>query len=180
MAALLTPSPTPEAMAAAADTPGMAVAPSVLVTQAGTAGALGPESAGAVLILQATFTSAERQRGFWDAVVPLDRLLSSAPGMIRRFSFIDGPTVNLIALWRSVTDAQAFADSPEHRAAVRELYRQRWQYTHFAAVWEMTSNHGRIVFCDRCDAVGPIADRTCSQCGTPFVDPYRRPVPPPG
>ena len=174
MAVLLTPAPPPEAISATATTPGMTVEPTVLLAQAGTASDLGPESAGAVLILQATFTDPDRQRGFWDAVVPLDLLLSSAPGMIRRFSFIDGPTINLIALWRSVDDAKAFAESPEHQAAVHDLYRQRWQYTHFAALWEMASNHGRIVFCDQCDAVTPIVERTCPGCRAPFRDPYLR------
>jgi hypothetical protein len=173
MTALLTPAPSPEAVALVNTVPGLAVEPTVLLTQAGPAAELGPESAGAVLILQATFADAERQRGFWDAVVPLTKLLSSAPGMIRRFSFIDGPTLTLLALWRALADAQAFGASPEHRAAVRELYRQRWQYTHFSALWEMVSNHDRIVFCDHCDGITPISERVCRGCGRPFADPYR-------
>ena len=93
--------------------------------------------------------------------------------MIRRYSFIDGPTLSLVALWRSVADARAFAESPDHRAAVRDLYRHRWQYSHFAGLWELVSNHSRIVFCDHCLATAPTAEKACPACGTPFLDPYR-------
>jgi hypothetical protein len=38
---------------------------------------------------------------------------------------------------------------------MRDLYRQRWQYTHFAALWEMTTPHQRVIFCQQCDGVTP-------------------------
>jgi hypothetical protein len=58
---------------------------------------------------------------------------------------------------------------------VRELYEQRWQYSHFSAIWEMTSNHDRVVFCPDCPAVTPAAEHRCRGCGTAFVDVYRTP-----
>jgi heme-degrading monooxygenase HmoA len=100
-------------------------------------------------------------------------LLASAPGFIRRYSFPDGPTITLIALWRTAADAKAFADSPEHRSAVRDLYKQRWQYSHFSAVWEMVSNHGRLIFCDHCDGITPASENACSGCGAELMDVYR-------
>jgi hypothetical protein len=172
MTELLTLPPPPEALTAMAAIPGLAITPTILSTQTGPDAPLGPEAAGAVLMLQATFADEERQRGFWGAAVPLMDLLASAPGMIRRYGFPDGPSITLIALWRTVADAQAFAASPEHRAAVRDLYRQRWQYSHFSALWEISSNHGRVVFCDRCDAVTPMSEARCGGCGAPFADPY--------
>src|SRR5689334_8159860 len=105
--------------------PGMAIAPSVLVTQQGPAGDLGPEAAGAILVLQATFSRPEGAEHFWAAAVPLMEMLATTPGFIRRFSFPDGPSITLIALWRTADDARAFAASRRHRAAVRDLYRQR-------------------------------------------------------
>lgn len=150
--------------------PGMQIAPTILATQQGPDGHLGPEEAGAILMLQATFVDPEGAAAFWHAAVPLMALLETAPGFIRRFSFPDGPSITLLALWRTAADAHAFGASPEHRAAVRDLYRHRWQYSHFSAVWELSSNHGRQVFCPQCPSVTPAAAGACEGCGTPFVD----------
>jgi heme-degrading monooxygenase HmoA len=123
-------------------------------------------------MLQATFVDPAGATSFWQAAVRLLELLESAPGFIRRYSFPDGPSITLLALWRTAADAKAFAATPEHRAAVRELYAQRWQYSHFSALWEMTSNHGRVVFCPCCDAVTPAHEGTCRGCGDALVDVY--------
>ena len=79
----------------------------------------------------------------------------------------------MIALWRTAADARAFAATPEHRAAVRDLYAQRWQYSHFSALWEMTSNHGRMIFCDRCDGITPASEGVCGACGGALIDVHR-------
>jgi heme-degrading monooxygenase HmoA len=171
---LLTLPPPPEVISAMLGIPRTQIAPTILATQQGPDGDLGPESAGAILVLQATFTDPERVHAFWSAAVGLMELLASAPGFIRRYSFPDGPSITLIALWRTAADARAFAATPEHRAAVRDLYAHRWQHSHFSALWEMTSNHGRLVFCDRCDGITPASERACSGCGTAILDAYRR------
>jgi heme-degrading monooxygenase HmoA len=173
MAELQTLPPPPEAITAMLEIDRLDVTPTMLATQQGPDGGLGPEAAGAILILQATFADAEGAAGFWEAAVPLMKLLAAAPGFIRRYSFPDGPTINLIALWRTADDAKAFAASPEHRAAVRDLYRKRWQHSHFSAIWEMTSNHDRMIFCDACDAVTPAAEGECRGCGSALLDVYR-------
>ncbi len=104
-------------------------------------------------------------------------LLASAPGFIRRFSFPDGPCVTLIALWKTAADATACAATPQHRAAVRDLHAQRWQYSHFSALWEMTSNHGRVIFCDQCDAITPASQGRCRGCAAALIDVHRQPGP---
>ncbi len=174
MTQLLMSPPPPEAIGAMLAIPQTQIAPTILATQQGPDGGLGPESAGAILILQATFTDPEGASGFWTAAVELMELLATAPGFIRRYSFPDGPNITLIALWRTADDARAFAATPQHRAAVRNLYAKRWQHSHFSAIWEMASNHGRLVFCDQCDAITPASEGVCSGCGTPLLDPYRR------
>lgn len=58
MTELLTSPPTPEAITAMIAIPKTSIAPTILATQQGPEGALGPESAGAILILQATFSDA--------------------------------------------------------------------------------------------------------------------------
>lgn len=101
-------------------------------------------------------------------------LLAAAPGFIRRYSFPDGPNITLIALWRAAADAKAFADSHQHRSAVRDLYKQRWQYSHFSAVWEMASNHGRVIFCDHCNGITAATEQVCKGCVVELLDVYRQ------
>jgi heme-degrading monooxygenase HmoA len=174
MVELLVAPPPPEVITAMAGIPRMAITPSILVTQQGPGedGRLGPEAAGAILVLQATFASQEGADHFWHEAVGLMALLADAPGFIRRYSFPDGPTISLIALWRTAADAHAFASRPEHRAAVKGLYREGWQHTHFSAIWELTHNHGRIAFCS-CGAATPVGDGSCARCGEPLFDVFR-------
>jgi hypothetical protein len=169
---LLALPPPPEAIAAMMAIPGLSITPTILATQEGPDGHLGPEAAGAILMLQATFATEEGASRFWAAAVPLMDLLGSAPGFIRRYSFPDGPTITLLALWRTADDARRFAATSEHRDAVRRLFAERWQHSHFSALWELSTNHGRVVFCDRCDAVTPAAAQVCSGCGQPLADPF--------
>jgi heme-degrading monooxygenase HmoA len=165
--------PSPDVLSRMLAIPQLHVAPTMLVTQQGPDGHLGPDAAEAILVLQATFTDPEGAAAFWDAAAELMQLLADAPGFIRRYSFPDGPSVTLIALWRTAADARAFAATPEHRAATRNLFKARWQQSHFAALWEMTSSHGRMIFCDQCDGITAAASTACSGCGAPLTDVYR-------
>lgn len=164
--------PHPEALSVMTAIPGLDVEPTIFVRQTGPEGNLGPEHAGALLVLQATFVDADGARKFWEAAVELMALLEQAPGFIRRYSFPDGPCMTLIALWRTIDDAKAFASTPEHRAAVRHLYQGRWQNSHFSAVFELASSHGRVIWCDECDAVTPAEQGACGTCGTPLNDTF--------
>ena len=111
---LMLPRP-PEATAAMAAIPRSQIAPVMLGTQQGPDGHLGPEKAGAILILQATFTDPEGSAAFWKALVPLFELLESAPGFIRRYGFADGPHNTLIAFWRTAQDAGLRRPAPAPR-----------------------------------------------------------------
>lgn len=177
MTELLVAPPPMDAIGRMGEIPRLAITPSILVTQQGPGedGHLGPESAGAVLLLQATFASEEGAAHFWSAAVELMALLADAPGFIRRYSWPDGPTISLFALWRSYADAEAFAATPEHRAAVRNLYQHGWQQTHFSAIWELRHNHGRIAFC-RCGAATPVGEGACSGCDATLFDVFRAEV----
>jgi hypothetical protein len=153
--------------------PGSQITPIVLGTMRGPAGNLGPEAAGAILMLQATFTTQEGSGSFWRAQVPLMELLNTAPGFMRSYGFGDGPNNTLLVFWRTVDDAKAFAAGPEHGQVMRELYEQRWQYSHFAAIWEMTSNNDRVIFCPDCTAVTSASAQHCKGCGLELFDLYR-------
>lgn len=173
MTQLLALPPTPEAIAAMAALPGSQINPIVMGTMRGPEGHLGPEAAGAILILQATFTTEDSSASFWKAQILLMELLNTAPGFIRSYGFGDGPNNTLVVFWRTVDDAKAFAARPEHRQAMRDLYEQRWQYSHFAAIWEMASNHDRVIFCPDCRAVTSASERRCKGCDAELFDIYR-------
>ena len=175
MVELLTEPPPMDVIARMTAIDGVHVAPTILATQTGPDGHLGPEAAGALLILQATFVDADRAAGFWRTAAGLMEQLASAPGFIRRYSFADGPFVTLLALWRTAADANAFFSSDEHQAAMRELFQHRWQYSHFAGLWEVAAPRPRVIFCQQCDGVTPAGDGVCGGCGTELFDPYAMP-----
>jgi heme-degrading monooxygenase HmoA len=175
MVELLTQPPPADVIARMGAIEGVQMVPAMLVTQQGPDREVGPEGAGAVLILQATFADEARAAGFWQTAAGLMEQLATAPGFIRRYNFADGPHFTLIALWRSRDDAHAFFSSDAHQAAMRDLFAHRWQYTHFAGLWETETPRQRVIFCQDCDGVTPAADRVCVGCGTELLDPYARP-----
>lgn len=171
MVELLTQPPPPEAIARMIAIDGVRIEPTVLATQEGPEGHRGPEAAGAVLILQATFADEAGAARFWLAAAELLEDLASAPGFIRRFSFADGPHHTLIALWQTPAHAAAFFSSDRHQAAMRRMRRERWQYSHFAGLWEATTPHTRVIFCRQCEGVTPAAATVCASCGSELFDP---------
>jgi heme-degrading monooxygenase HmoA len=173
MVELLDLPPTAEALASMAALPGSQIVPTMLGTMLGPEGHCGPEAAGAILMLQATFVTEEGAESFWRAQVPMMELLNAAPGFIRSYGFGDGPTSTLLVFWRTADDAKAFSSRPQHRQAIRDLYEQRWEYSHFAAIWEMASNHDRVIFCPSCPAVTSVSEQRCKGCGTELFDIYR-------
>jgi heme-degrading monooxygenase HmoA len=172
---LLTQPPPEEVIARLAAIDGFEITPTMLASQQGPDRNLGPEAAGAILILQATFVDQGGADRFWHTAADLTELLATAPGFIRRYNFRDGPHFTLIAFWRSTADAHAFFSSDEHQAAMKELFRNRWQYTHFAGLWEMAAPRQRVVFCRRCDGVTPATDPVCAGCGIELFDPFVSP-----
>jgi heme-degrading monooxygenase HmoA len=172
MVELLTQPPPMEAIARMKAIDSVRIAPTVLATQQGPDGHLGPEAAGALLMLQATFVDEQKAAEFWMTAAGLMERLEETPGFIRRVNFTDGPHYTLFAFWRTLEDAHAFFSTDEHQAAMRDLYRNRWQYSHFAGVWEMTTPRQRLIFCQQCDGVTAATEAACSGCGTELFDPY--------
>src|SRR3954451_16635225 len=97
MVELITQPPPAEAIARMTAIEGVRVVPTVLATQEGPDRHLGPEAAGAVLVLQATFVDEDRAGEFWTTAAGLMEHLATAPGFIRRVNFTDGPHYTLIA-----------------------------------------------------------------------------------
>jgi heme-degrading monooxygenase HmoA len=172
MIELLTQPPPPEVIARMTAIEGVKVVPTVLATQQGPDHHLGPEGAGAMLLLQATFVDEHRAAAFWGVVAQLLEQLAEAPGFIRRVNFADGPHYTLIAWWRTAADAHAFFATDEHQAAMHALYRERWQYSHFAGLWEVSTPRQRVIFCQECEGITPMTERNCNGCGIELFDPY--------
>jgi heme-degrading monooxygenase HmoA len=173
MVELLTQPPPMDVIARMVAIDGVQVTPTIVASQQGPDRHLGPEAAGAILILQATFVDEDRAAAFWRTAAGLMEKLATAPGFIRRYNFTDGPHYTLFAFWRTPADAHAFFSSGEHQAAMRELFEHRWQYSHFAGLWECTAPRQRVIFCQNCDGVTPATSGTCSGCGAELFDPYR-------
>ena len=138
--------------------------------QEGQEGRLGPEAAGAVLILHFTASDAEAMVRFWAVNLPIIERLADAPGFIRRMSLTDGLSVYLIAFWRSVEDARAFTKLAEHRAAVQALYRDRILFSHFVGLWRSESLHPRHVFCPTCAQPAQAPVDRCPSFGQELPD----------
>jgi heme-degrading monooxygenase HmoA len=170
---LLTQPPPMDVIARMVAIDGVEVSPTIVARQQGPDRHLGPEAAGAILILQATFADEARAAAFWQTAAALMEKLATTPGFIRRYNFTDGPHYTLIAFWRTVADAHAFFSSDEHQAAMRALYEHRWQYTHFAGLWECATLRPRVTFCLDCDGVTEATADSCRGCGTALFDPYR-------
>src|SRR5204862_5390502 len=98
MVELLTQPPPMDVIARMVAIEGVQVIPTVVATQQGPDRHLGPEGAGAILVLQATFADGERAAGFWQAAAGLMEKLATTPGFIRRYNFTAGPHYTLFAL----------------------------------------------------------------------------------
>jgi heme-degrading monooxygenase HmoA len=172
MVELLTQPPPGDAIARMIAIEGVQITPAVLASQRGPDAHLGPDAAGAILVLQATFDDEARFAEFWQHATALMELLVTAPGFIRRYNFADGPHYTLIAFWRTAADAHAFFASDAHQAAMKGLYEHRWQYSHFAGLWETATPRPRVIFCRNCDGVTPANEPVCRGCGMELFDPY--------
>ena len=60
-------------------------------------------------------------------------------------------------------------------SAMRDLFVHRWQYGHFAGLWEMNTPRQRVIFCQQCDGVTPATNGVCVGCGTELFDPFAIP-----
>jgi heme-degrading monooxygenase HmoA len=146
----------------------------VVVGQAGPESHLGPEAAGAILILHTTAVDEAAAERFWRMTTAVKQQLPQAPGFIRLFSLFDGLSGYLVAFWRTVEDAQAFAAQPQHREAIAALDRERFEYSHFVGLWKAHSVHQRDIYCEVCGTATPAPTGACSSCGNPLHDVFER------
>jgi heme-degrading monooxygenase HmoA len=162
--------PEPETAALLAQLPGFRETPAPVISFQGPLGHLGPEAAGAVLVLHMTMVDEERTKLFWRQVELTCKAASAAPGFIRLISLFDGLANWALAFWRTPEDAKAYARSEAHRAAMAEMYKTNFEYTHFAGVFAALEARTREVYCDRCGTQSLMPAGSCPSCGNELVD----------
>lgn len=175
MATLQVFPPNAENEALFAEIPGVRQTPIPVVAFDGPEpdGSLGPEAAGALLVLHMTMIDEKRTQAFWRQVALTCRAASQTQGFIRMIAFFDGMANWALGFWRTVEDAQAFARSKAHTAAIAEMHKQNFEYMHFAGLYRPVEERVRHVYCERCEAEGVMPQDTCPSCGNEFSDVFR-------
>lgn len=150
--------------------PGVRETPVPVVAFDGPDGHLGPEAAGAVLVLHMTMVDEEATQAFWRQVAITCRAAAETEGFIRMISFFDGLANWALGFWRTVGHAQAFAKSHAHLDAIRDMHAKRFEYTHFASLFAPVAPRPRDVWCERCGAELHMPLDRCPGCGNELAD----------
>jgi heme-degrading monooxygenase HmoA len=172
-AALRTFAPGDEAKAIMQSIPGARFTPGMVVGFDGP-GALGPEAAGAVMILHMTAVDEDATQLFFRRTNELKTLLPSTPGFIRMFSVFDGLSGYAVSFWRTPEDALAFGRDTAHRQVVREFLAKPFQYSQFVGVWSAHSVRRRHIYCAACGTSNDAPADACSHCHEPLLDVFKQ------
>lgn len=139
----------------------------------GPEGNLGPEGAGAVLVLHMTMVDEERTQRFWHQVARTSKAASESPGFIRMIACFDGAANWALGFWRTVEDAQTFAKRRSHLDAVKDMHEAGFEYTHFAGIFQPVEARPRHAYCDACGAEPALPAEQCAECGRGLADVFR-------
>lgn len=150
---------------------GHRVVPGAIIVLDG-AGAGGPEQAGALSLVYATFNdNANAQRGY-RRFAAIQHDLVAAPGFLRWITFVDGVHGYALGMWRRAKDVEAFVRSDVHRRMVREPLTDPFEHSQFAGVWTTVTPTRRTLTCDGCSGPTPAPARRCAVCGAALHDPF--------
>lgn len=150
--------------------PGRRMSPGVVSGLDGPDGNVGPEAAGALSLVHASFADGESaQRGYRRFAEAQEALLG-APGFVRWFSFADGAHGYGLGLWRTAAHAEAFARGTFHREVVSEQRQRPFEYSQFAGIYAAHLVGRRVLSCPDCRAATPAPTRSCRACGRPLDD----------
>lgn len=153
--------------------PGFRQTPIPVVAFDGPDGDLGPEAAGAVLVLHMTMVDEPRTQLFWRQVALTSKAASESPGFIRMIAFFDGAANWALGFWRSVDHAQTFAKSRAHLDAIKDMHAHTFEYTHFAGIFAPVQTRPRHAYCDSCGAEIELPAESCPQCRRGLADVFR-------
>jgi len=134
---------------------------------------VGPEAAGAVLVLQGTLDRDDKAQRFWSRAAKTLRDARESPGFIRFIAFSDGLSNYALGFWRTRDEAMAYSRRQAHREASAELHRTGNQYTHFAGLFTADKVHERHAYCDACGARNLMPRDRCAECGKELIDVFK-------
>lgn len=141
---------------------------------------VGPEAAGAVLVLHGYLDRDDKAQQFWARGASTLRAARESPGFIRFIALADGLSNYAFAFWRTHEDAMAFRNSQVHTEAMHELDATGNQYGHFAGLFRTDRTNHRHVYCERCLTRNVMPRESCEQCGNQLVDVFKeQPAPHP-
>jgi heme-degrading monooxygenase HmoA len=169
---LRTFAPDDEARAIMQSIPGARFTPGMVVGFDGT-DPVGPEAAGAVMVLHMTAVDEKDTQLFFRRTNHLKTLLPAAPGFIRMFSLFDGLSGYAISFWRSPEEALAFGRHDAHREVMREFRSRPFQYSQFVGVWSAHTVRRRHMYCADCGAANDAPAGSCARCGQDLLDVFR-------
>lgn len=149
---------------------GLRQTPIPVVAFDGPEGHLGPEAAGAVLVLHMTMIDEEKTQAFWRQVALTCKAASSWPGFIRLIAFFDGMANWALGFWSNVESAQQFARGEAHRGAIAEMFATNFEYMHFAGLFAPVVPKPRHAYCERCGAEVVMPQARCTRCGNELAD----------
>jgi hypothetical protein len=164
--------PAPEHQMAFGSIPGVRFTEGVVFSVEGD-DPVGPEAAGAVLVLQGHLDSDAKAQQFWARGAGTLRAARESPGFIRFIGFSDGLSNYALGFWRTHDDAMAFRNSQVHVEAMHELDATGNQYGHFAGLFRTDRTHHRHVYCERCLTRNVMPADRCAGCGNTLVDGFK-------
>lgn len=162
--------PNAENEALLGQVPGLRQTPIPVIGFDGPEGHLGPEAAGAVLILHMTMVDEGRTQAFWQQVALTCKEASATPGFIRMIAFFDGAANWALGFWRTVDDAHAFAKGRVHVDAIKDMHDKVFEYTHFAGLFSPVEPRTREAYCDSCGTESRMPAEACPTCGNELAD----------
>lgn len=131
--------------------------------------AVGPEAAGAIVVLQGTVADPEKGQAFWGRASEVAHAARESEGFIRFIGFNDGLSNYGLGFWDTPEHAIAFARGRAHLDAVAEQFRDLNQYSQFAGVWTTHTVRPRRFFCE-CGHATTAPASNCESCGAEVTD----------
>jgi len=151
--------------------PGARATPGVVGALSGSS-PVGPEAAGALILLHTTFADDDGAQRGYRLFTEMKAHMLASPGFLHWFTFSDGPNAYALGLWRTVEEVTAFIRSDAHRAMASEQRQRPFEYSQFAGMWTAAHLGDRCIYCERCHHATAAPAERCAGCGNALDDTF--------